>query len=442
MSNIEELMESISNVGLLERITIDEDNFILSGHRRYLACKNLGFKTLDVNKVKIKNQDKILYLIHYNKQRIKSVGEILSEYDQLKIYFKNVKNSKHVRLDISKEIQIGDGNLARLLYIRKNRKDLIEYIENGILSINQAYTKTQQYVNEKKILEFNSQPQFSKISKDKLFRFFLKSSHNMNEIKDGECSLIITSPPFWNLRLYDKKKGLGNEDTPDEYIDNLVNHLHSECWRILNIEGNLFIEIGDSYLNSNLQNIPHKVAIKLQSMGWIQRNSIVCFRSNARPSSSKNNLKNSYTMLFHFVKSTKYKYELTLSKISDNTKVSNPPRHRSTKLNTTSSITPYIPNPNGKNIGDFLSEDILQTAVSHQKSFKGKIEHPALFPYKLVWLIINSTCVLPFKNSNNKTLLVCDPFAGSLTVNRVIEDINKEQKLNIRFIGYDIKKYW
>ena len=265
----------------------------------------------------------------------------------------------------------------------------------------------------------------------------------MSELKDGEVSTHILSPPFWKLRLYDKSEGLGNEKTSEEYVENLVNHLHKECWRTLSNDGNFFIELGDTFLNSNLQNIPHRVAIKFQELGWIQRNSIICHRSNPKPSSSKSNLTTTYSVLFHFVKTLDYKYELTRTKLSENTKPSHPPRHRTSKKgDNVKSISAYIPNPNGKNIGDFLSEDILRTAVSNQQSFNGEVEHPAMFPELLVWLILNSSIVQPFKNIPNISPLVCDPFAGSLTVKRVIDKINKEQNTKIRFVGYDLKKYW
>jgi DNA modification methylase len=202
------------------------------------------------------------------------------------------------------------------------------------------------------------------------------------------------------------------------------------------------LELGDSYLNGSVQNIPHKVAIKLQELGWIQRNSIVCHRSNPRPSSSKNNLTNTYSMMFHFTKSMDYRYERTLTKISSNTKPSHPPRHRSSDGSTVKSLTPYIPNIDGKNIGDFLSDDILRTAVSNQKNYNGIKEHPAQFPEQLVWLVLNSVCVLPFKNIPTSSPLVLDIFGGSLSVNRVIQMINKMENTNIRFVGYDIKKWF
>ena len=115
----------------------------------------------------------------------------------------------------------------------------------------------------------------------------------MSELKDGEIQTIFTSPPYWNKRLYSEKNGLGNEKTSDEFIDNIVNHLN-ECWRVLNNKGSFFLNLGDTFHNGNLQNIPHKVIIQLQDKGWILRNTIIWSKTNPKPSSTKTNLTPSY----------------------------------------------------------------------------------------------------------------------------------------------------
>jgi hypothetical protein len=147
-------------------------------------------------------------------------------------------------------------------------------------------------------------------------------------------------------------------------------------------------------------------------------------------------------MLFHFVKSLDYLYELSLTKTGENNKPSLPPRHRNTKGIITSNISPYIPNPDGKNMGDFFTEDIVRVAVSNQK-YSSEIQHPARFPEQLVHLILNSVVYLPFKNSRpNIDPLVVDPFCGGLGTWNGIKWFNDNLDTKIRFIGYDIKKWF
>ena len=44
-----------------------------------------------------------------------------------------------------------------------------------------------------------------------------------------------------------------------------------------------FSELGDTFIDGCLQNIPHRVAIEFCKRGWIQRNSIVVKRKNPNP---------------------------------------------------------------------------------------------------------------------------------------------------------------
>ena len=175
----------------------------------------------------------------------------------------------------------------------------------------------------------------------------------MCELNDGEVQTIFTSPPYWNKRTYSEEKGLGNEKTSEEFVVHLSEHLR-DCKRVLNDRGSFFLNLGDTFYNGNLQNVPHRVILKLQEQGWILRNTIIWSKTNPKPSSSKSNLTPSYEFIFHLVKTMEYDYYPTLTKLSDKTKPSLPPRHRSVNGEYSKSITPYLPNTNGKEYGRLL----------------------------------------------------------------------------------------
>ena len=204
----------------------------------------------------------------------------------------------------------------------------------------------------------------------------------------------------------------------------MVNHLR-DCKRVLSKEGSFFLNLGDTYLDGNLQNIPHQVVIGLQEQGWILRNTIIWSKTNPKPSSSKSNLCPTYEFIFHLVKDNSYYYNLTLAPLKDSTKASLPPRHKGIKSNGYSS-SPYIPRE-GKNMGDFWSEDIVKTAVVNQKLTSNGNEHPAPFPENIV--------TLPILQSSQEGDLVLDLFMGAGTTGRVAN------KFNRRFVGYDVKVY-
>lgn len=93
-------------------------------------------------------------------------------------------------------------------------------------------------------------------------------------------------------------------------------------------------------------------------------------------------------------------------------------------------------------MGDYWDEDIVRTSVVNQKKING-IEHPAMFPEQIVYLPLLQTVVYPFLGKDlNRQLLVLDPFAGSLTVGKVVQRINEQYGTLLRFVGYDIKKYF
>jgi DNA modification methylase len=310
------------------------------------------------------------------------------------------------------------------VFIHRNKPEYIDLLDKGILTVNQSYLQIQREIKEKESKKSKTINSSKPIVKSN-WRFYQKSSVYMFELNDGEVQTIFTSPPYWNKRTYSEVEGLGNEKTSEEFIINLSEHLR-DCKRVLNDRGSFFLNLGDTFFNGNLQNIPHRVVIKLQDQGWILRNTIIWSKTNPKPSSSKSNLTPSYEFIFHLVKTMDYDYYPTLTKLSNKTKPSLPPRHRSVNGDYPKSVSPYLPNVNGKNMGDYWNEDIVRTSVANQK-LKIEGEHPAPFPSEII--------TLPILQTSKEGELILDPFMGSGTVGRVCDILGRD------FIGYDLKEY-
>ena len=197
LSSIDELIESIKSVGLLQPLTIDQQNQVVSGNRRFEAIKRMGWKKVEVNRITVKNGDDVLLLIHFNKQRVKSIKEILGEYDHLREYYKKNKSSKgsvrSVREKVGNDIQVSDGNLARILFIRNHHPDMVELIDKGILTVNQAYLQSQRSEKVEQSFLFKK-GSIEDVDNGNDFRFYQKSSHDMTELEDGSVQTIFTSP--------------------------------------------------------------------------------------------------------------------------------------------------------------------------------------------------------------------------------------------------------
>lgn len=63
---------------------------------------------------------------------------------------------------------------------------------------------------------------------------------------DGSIDCVVTSPPYYALRDYGIEGQIGLEDTPEAYIQKLID-LFREIKRTLKDVGTLWVNIGDSY---------------------------------------------------------------------------------------------------------------------------------------------------------------------------------------------------
>lgn len=74
-------------------------------------------------------------------------------------------------------------------------------------------------------------------------------SRRMTEIADESVHLVVTSPPYWQLKDYGDEKQIGFHDTYESYINNL-NLVWKECFRVLQNGCRLCINIGDQFARS------------------------------------------------------------------------------------------------------------------------------------------------------------------------------------------------
>lgn len=192
----------------------------------------------------------------------------------------------------------------------------------------------------------------------------LKSSAHNIPIPDKSVHCVVTSPPYWGLRVYDGDQavewpevryhplrycpevvipgwrgGLGNEPTPEAYIGRMVLCLR-EWWRVLRDDGTLWVNLGDSYAGSgkggqsaeklsenwkpeymgrvdipqglkpkDLVGIPHLFAFAAQAEGWYLRNDIIWAKPNPLPESVTDRLTRGHECIFLLAKSRKYFFD-------------------------------------------------------------------------------------------------------------------------------------
>ncbi len=152
------------------------------------------------------------------------------------------------------------------------------------------------------------------------------SSHPMlepflNQVICGDCmqllaqlpcnsiDVIITSPPYYRQREYGTAEaGIGSEETLEEYL-NALERIFQKCLDVLKPTGSLFVNIGDKYDDGSLMLIPYLFAERLKrSTGAKLINVITWVKPNPEPRQYKRRLVSSTEPIFHFVKSSDYKY--------------------------------------------------------------------------------------------------------------------------------------
>ncbi|MCX8164157.1 MAG: site-specific DNA-methyltransferase, partial [Aquificaceae bacterium] len=139
-----------------------------------------------------------------------------------------------------------------------------------------------------------------------LDRVFLGDAYQvLRSFPSNSVNLIITSPPYYKQRDYGGI-GIGNEDTVEQYIENLIKVL-AECVRVLKDEGSIVFNLGDKYMNGSLILVPYRFAISaIDRLNIKLVNHITWVKTNPTPRQYKKRLVPSTEPFFHFVKSDRY----------------------------------------------------------------------------------------------------------------------------------------
>jgi len=80
-------------------------------------------------------------------------------------------------------------------------------------------------------------------------KIIIGDSRCMMEVPDESIHLVITSPPYWQLKDYGNGNQIGFDDSYEDYINNL-NIVWIECHRVLNKGCRLCVNIGDQFARS------------------------------------------------------------------------------------------------------------------------------------------------------------------------------------------------
>ena len=241
----------------------------------------------------------------------------------------------------------------------------------------------------------------------------------LQDLDNDSVQCVVTSPPYWGLRDYGEDKQLGMEDTPEEFVNNLV-EVFREVKRVLRDDGTVWLNLGDSFLNKQLGCIPFKVAIALQQDYWILRQYIIWHKPNPMVESVRDRCTKAHEYIFLLSKSPKYYFDNEA--IKEDAKFPDGP-------NTPKSIKAVdgVYSKNLQKIGANPKRNKRSVWTVTTKPFKGA--HFATFPMDLI-----EPCVLAGCPEGGTVL---DPFGGSGTTGIVASNHNRKAvliELNTEYI--------
>jgi len=160
------------------------------------------------------------------------------------------------------------------------------------------------------------------------------------ELPESSVHMCMTSPPYFGLRDYGDDDQIGLEESLDAYVSELV-QVGDDLRRVLRDDGSWWLNLGDSYAGSgrgawdkddnkeswsfnggeaperdtnlkrkNKMLVPHRVAIALQSNGWVVRNDVTWVKPNPMPSSVKDRLNTTTEQIFLLTPQPDYWFDL------------------------------------------------------------------------------------------------------------------------------------
>ena len=235
-------------------------------------------------------------------------------------------------------------------------------------------------------------------------------SRSLRKIKDKSVQLIITSPPYWQLKDYGTKDQIGFNDSYEEYINNL-NLVWKECNRVLSDGCRLCINIGDQFARSvyysRYKVIPIRTEIIrfCESLGMDYMGAIIWQKTTTMNTSGGGAIMGSYPYPRNGILKMDYEFILIFKKLG------NAPK----------------PTKQQKEQSAMTKEEWGRYFSSHW-NFSGvkQTEHIAMFPEELPKRLIK---MFSFAGET-----VLDPFAGSGTTSLAAKNLGRNS------IGYEINK--
>ena len=424
---------SISLLGILEPLIvfeiIDSDQYqIVSGNRRFSVAKELGINEVPVVVSEVKNISEILSIGH-NEYRRKLPSHYIKEYraynsihnlsqgkrgqevkkaiEQRNQLFSDIAKStldRYLRVDsIAKEISDGDEN---------KYEELLEELD---LSSNAEGTRKSflKRLHEKKNRELIPDT-YEYHSPEAVI--YNKSSEDLSEISNHSVSLIVTSPPYFDLRDYENGAGqLGHEDNEDLFVQRLVEHFE-DCKRVLKPDATMWVNLGDFVVDFAYRMVPEKFTIEMMRNGWLLHDKIIWLKNNPMwTGSNRSVVTHEYIYVFKLQNFVNYTFEWMFEQDINDKRYIIGVNSEKVKMRSVFDFRDGVVTTNSAN--NFKLKEYCEKAGIH-------LTHSATFPISIPTIAIFT--------ATQEMDLVLDPFNGTATTGRSALLFRR------KYIGYDL----
>ena len=431
------LFSSIRANGILEPIVINSKNVIVSGVRRFMVAKMmLALKEVPVRVIDL-NEVSELDVIEYNLQRIKNEVQWTYELEVIRREFGSKQGVKLTtdgkrKLDAFKaEVKknVSDSTRKRVISAVKIQKELnpdkdekeiwsefSKEVEagarvNSILKGLEA--KKAKLINTERSKDYDS-------FQHELFKIIQGDALNAsNQIEDNLISCLMTSPPYWDYRIYDanekktRKIPLGNEPTVDGYIDALVEIFKAYKSKMKSTTS-IFINVMDKIHKGQVAEIPSKLSKRMQEEGYKYIQPIMWFKRNPQYLTNPRMAQPSCEYILHFTLSVDdYYWDKYWTEQLESRDLMHEALYGE-KGDVPLIRNLIIPPTNEFQDGQFVCPSMISTTVINNHSLNKLLEskgfqltHSALYAYEIPML-----CLLPTTQKGDVCL---DVFSGLAT---------------------------
>ena len=242
-------------------------------------------------------------------------------------------------------------------------------------------------------------------------KIIVGDAQNMMELYDESVHLVVTSPPYWQIKDYGSNKQIGFNQTYEEYIHSL-NNVWRECFRVLQPGCRMVVNIGDQFTRAvtygryKIIPIREEIIRFAESIGFDYMGAIIWQKKTTMNTTGGASVMGSYPYPRNGIIEIDYEFILMFKKLG---KTSN---DISVETKEASKLT---------------NEEWRKYFTGHW-NFSGakQNEHVAMFPNELPRRIIK---MFSFKGET-----ILDPFVGSGTTSKVAMELDRNS------VGYEINK--